>query len=127
MPNRAAKIVLLSVGLAGLSTISPAQDDATYTEYLPGMPPDCEKPFLNVTGLGSTLEGCEAMYKASNFTEWACEDESLFKQRTAPQLLQQYDVKWLANVVNRKKACMDLLARKGKLGLWDKISRWWNP
>jgi hypothetical protein len=127
MPNRAAMIVLLCVGLACLSTTSPAQDDAIYTEYLPGLPPNCEKPLLNTTGLGSTLEGCQSMYKANDFAEWACEDEALFKQHTAPHLLQQSDVKWLANVVNRKKACMDLLAREGKLGWWDRISRWWNP
>ena len=75
---------------------------------------------------GSTLDVCESMYKNGNFIEWGCESEASFRERTAPQLLEQSDMKWLANVVNRKKACMDLLAEKGKLGLWDAISRWWN-
>jgi hypothetical protein len=127
MQNRGAIIASLCFGLTCLPTLSSAQDDATYTEYLPGIPPNCEKPILNISGFGSTLDGCQAMYKANNFIEWACEDEALFKQRTAPHLLQQYDVKWLTNVENRKKACMALLARKEKLGLWDRISHWWNP
>jgi hypothetical protein len=103
-----------------------ADDDAYYTEYLPGMPPNCEEPLLNRFFPGSTLEGCEAMYKADKFIEWACEEESLTKQRIAPHLLTQADVKWLTNVVNRKRACIDLLASKKKLRLWDTISRWWK-
>ena len=51
---------------------------------------------------------------------------ALIKQKTAPHLLKDSDVKWLANVENRKKACMDLLARKGELGVLDSVSRWWN-
>jgi hypothetical protein len=54
-----------------------ADDDAYYTEYLPGMPPNCEEPLLNRFFPGSTLEGCEAMYKADKFIEWACEEEIL--------------------------------------------------
>jgi hypothetical protein len=119
---------MLAAALCAGLTVLPAhaRDDALYTEYVPGFPADCEKPLLNTSGIGSTLEGCEAMYKASNFVEWACEEEAMFKQRTAPHLLQQGDLKWLANLENRKKACMDLLATKGKLGLWDSVSRWWN-
>ena len=126
MRFRATLSVSLIIGLAGWANDLPAQDMAEYTEYLPGMPPNCEKPLLNTLGLGSTLEGCEAMYQKNNFVEWQCEDEALFKQRTAPHLLQQSDVKWLANVVNRKNACIDLLAKKGKLGLWDRLSHWWH-
>jgi hypothetical protein len=103
-----------------------AEDDrANYTEYVPG--PDCEHPRLDRTGFGSTLEMCLSMYKANDFTEISsCEKESLFKQKTAPHLLQDYDLKWLVSTENRKRACMDLLARKGKLGVLDSVSRWLN-
>jgi hypothetical protein len=121
--NRRAVIVSLCVGLAGQPTILFAQDKAVYTEYLSD---NCEKPLLNTLGPSSSLEACQAMYRASNFAELVCEKEALFKQHTAPHLLQQNDVKWLSNVVNRKRACMDLLADKGKLGFWDRISRWWD-
>jgi hypothetical protein len=126
MQNRSAVIVSLCVGFAGQPTILFAQDIAIYSEYVPD--PNCEKPRLeDRMFLGkSTLETCEAMYKADNFTEWLCEREALFKQRTAQHLLQQNDVKWLSNVVNRKGACLDLLANEGKLGLWDRISHWWS-
>jgi hypothetical protein len=70
------------------------------------------------------FDACLMMYKANDFTEGRCERESLFKQRTAPHLLQDYDVKWLSNVDTRKKACMDLLTRKGNLGVLNSISRW---
>jgi len=109
-----AVIILVSIGLADLHSTLLADDFAPYIEYLPS--PNCD----------STLDVCESMYKNGNFIEWGCESEASFKERTAPQLLEQSDMKWLANVVNRKKACMDLLAEKGKLGLWDTISRWWN-
>ena len=92
------------------------QDDfAGYTEYITGLPPNCEKPVLNTLRPGSYLDACEAMYQANNFVEFSCEREALFKQKTAPSLLQEADLKWLSNVVNRKGACMDLLARRGKL------------
>jgi hypothetical protein len=69
---------------------------------------------------------CQGMYDKSSFIEFPCEREALFKQRTAPHLLLQHDIKWLSNVANRKKACMELLAKKGKLSMWDTISRWWK-
>jgi hypothetical protein len=124
MWHGAAIFILVSIGSATLPSL--AEDMAVYTEYVPGFPPNCEKPQLNVSGIGSTLEGCEAMYKRNDYIEWKCEREALFKQQTAPHLLQEYDVKWLNNIVNRKGACVDLLAENGKLGLWDRISRWWK-
>jgi hypothetical protein len=66
------------------------------------------------------------MYEANNFVEFTCEREAFFKQRTAPHLLVQSDIKWLSNVDNRRTACIDLLAEKGKLSMWDTISRWWT-
>jgi hypothetical protein len=133
MQNRSVAIVLLWVGLAGQPTMLLAEDDpdrATYTEYVPdfhAQPPKdgCENPHLDRTNFGSTLAMCEGMYKRNDFTEdHPCESEALFKQRNAPHLLQQSDLKWLANVVNRKRACMNLLADKGKLGVRDRIYRW---
>src|ERR1700726_4002142 len=94
---------------AGFSKTPPkaapvTQDDfADYTEYLAGLPPHCEKPVLNTIRPGSSLDACEAMYQANNFVESTCESEALFKQKTAPALLQEADVKWLSNVVNRKR------------------------
>jgi hypothetical protein len=115
------------------STVAPTkptpEDRAFYTEYLPtlyGLTADCEKPLLNTVMPWSSLEVCEAYYKANNFIELACEREALFKQRTAPHLLDQHDIKWLSNVVNRRRACTELLAQEGKLSMWDKISRWWR-
>jgi hypothetical protein len=124
--SRAAIIILVSIGFAGLPGSSLAEDMAAYTEYLPGMAPSCEKPLLNTTGIGITLERCEVMYEKNNYIEFRCEREALAKQRTAPHLMQEYDAKWVANIINRKKACMDLLANNGKLALWDTVSRWWN-
>ena len=112
-----AVIILVSIGLADLHSTLLADDFAPYTEYLPS--PNCETPRLLqgpfMPSSGSTLDVCESMYKNGNFIEWGCESEASFRERTAPQLLEQSDMKWLANVVNRKKACMDLLAEKGKL------------
>jgi len=123
-----AVIILVSIGLADLHSTLLADDFAPYTEYLPS--PNCETPRLLqrplIPSSVSTLDVCESIYKNGNFIEWGCESEASLKERTAPQLLEQSDMKWLANVVNRKKACMDLLAEKGKLGLWDTISRWGN-
>jgi hypothetical protein len=113
-------------GRSGSPDAALHQDRAIYTEYVPHVPPDCEKPQLDTLRFGSGLGICESMYKSNSFVEWDCEGEALFKQRTAPQLLKDADVKWLSNVANRKKACMDLLAQKGKLGWRDTISRWWN-
>ena len=115
--------ILLSVALVGLPNASLAEDFAPYPEYWAA--PNCEQPKLEPNS-NSSLDVCESMYKKGSFVEWQCESEALFKQRTAPQLLQDYDVKYLANVANRKEACMDLLAKKGELGLWDTISRWWT-
>ena len=97
-----------------------------YTEYLPNWGFDCEKPLLNTLNPWSSLEACEGMYKANYFVEFTCEGEALFKQRTAPHLLVQSEIKWLSNVANRRRACIGLLAEKGKLSVWDKISRWWT-
>jgi hypothetical protein len=126
MRYRAAVATLVFIGFAGLPRTSPAEDVAAYSEYLPAMAPSCEKPLLNATGVRITLERCEVMYEKNNYIEGRCERVALSKQRTASHLLQEYDAKWLANIVNRKKACMDLLENNGKLGLWDTISRWWN-
>jgi hypothetical protein len=104
----------------------PPEDRVFYTEYLPNWGFDCEKPLLNTLNPWSSLEACEGMYKANYFVEFTCEDEALFKQRTAPHLLVQSDIKWLSNVANRRRACIGLLAEKGKLSVWDKISRWWT-
>jgi hypothetical protein len=68
------------------------------------------------------------MYKANSFIDstWTCEREASLKERTAPHLLGQHDIKYLSNVANRRRACIELLARKGKLSICDKISRWWR-
>jgi hypothetical protein len=108
---------------------APHQDKAIYNEYvlgLPFSPNECEHPLRDTFYVGSTLEACEEWYSNNNFIKLECEKEALLKQSTAPHLLKDADVKWLSNVANRKKACMDLLARKGKLGWRDTISRWWN-
>jgi hypothetical protein len=111
---------------------TPREDLAYYPEYVPSSmsgvtaAAGCEEPLVNTLLPWTSLEACHEMYKASSFIEFPCEREALFKQRTAPHLLQQYDIKWLSNVANRKRACMELLAKKGKLTLWDTISRWWK-
>ena len=124
MRYRAAVIILAFIGLIGLPSSLIAEDfTEVYNEYFPT--PNCEEP--QATQGNRSHQWCEDMYnKKGDYALFQCESEALFKQRTAPQLLQQTDVKWLANAVNRKKACMDLLANKGKLGLWDTFSRWWN-
>ena len=111
---------------------APPEDRAYYPEYVPSSSSGftaaagCEEPLLNTLFPWSSLEACQEMYKASNFIEFPCEREALFKQRTAPHLLLQHDIEWLSNVANRKRACMELLAEKGKLSMWDTISRWWK-
>ena len=105
----------------------PPEDRAFYTNYFPtGIPEmNCEKPLLSLQDWIS-LEECRSLYKEGSFIEWDCERETLLKQRTAPRLLEQHDIKWLSNVANRRRVCMNLLAKKGELSMWDKISRWWN-
>ena len=122
-----------SAGVIAMSLVSSlvaaeeVDDRAYYTEYLPGVfPPNCEKPLLNTLSPYSSLEACVAMYQKDYFIEWACEKEALLKQKTNPNLLTQHDIKYLSNVINRKEACMTLLARKGKLSWPDTISRWWK-
>jgi hypothetical protein len=117
---------LLCIYLLFRSTISSAEDQAMYTEFLPGAPPSCQKPILNTSGIGTTLEACEKMYKNNDFAQSTCETEARVKQRTAPDLLEQYEAQWLANLANRKEACLDLLAEKGRLGMLDIMWRWWN-
>jgi hypothetical protein len=124
--KRAAIICLLCFDLVGQSTISSAENQATYTEFLPGVPPNCEQPVLNTSGIGTTLEACEVMYKKNDFAQSTCETEARIKRRTGLHLLQQYDAQWLANLTNRKEACVDLLSEKGRLGLLQMIGRWWN-
>jgi hypothetical protein len=108
------------------SNASAEDDRAIYTEYLPGMPPNCDKPLLDVSMFGSTLETCQQMYQHGDFASWTCEEEALYKQKINPSLITQSDIKWLVNVMNRKRACIALLARTGKLSVKDKFLRWWN-
>ena len=71
---------------------TPPEDRAFYPEYVPGSTSGftaaagCEEPLLNTLFPWSSLEACQEMYKASNFIEFPCEREALFKQRTAPHL-----------------------------------------
>ena len=96
----------------------PPEDRAFYPEYVPSSisgvtaVAGCEEPLVNTLFPWSSLEACQEMYKASSFIEFPCEREALFKQRTAPRLLLQHDIKWLSNVDNRKRACIELLAKK---------------
>jgi hypothetical protein len=116
MRHGAAVFILVSIGSASLRSTLIAEDMAVYTEYLPGDATELRKASVKCVGIGSTLEGCEFMYKKNDYVEWKCESEALFKQQTAPHLLQEHDMKWLTNIVNRKGACLDLLAEKGNLG-----------
>jgi hypothetical protein len=112
--------------LLGQATASLAEGQATYTEFLPGVPPNCERPILNTSGVGTSLDECEAMYRQHDFAEGICEIKARIKRRIALHMLEQYDAQWLANIANRQEACIDLLAEKGRLGLLNELRRWWH-
>jgi len=108
---------LVSIGLADLHSTLLADDFAPYTEYLPS--PNCETPRLLqgplIPSSVSTLDVCESIYKNGNFIEWGCESEASLKEPTAPQLLEQSDMKCQRR--QQKEGMHGFAGRKGKTWL----------
>lgn len=73
------------------------------------------------------LKECARWYRGDDFVHYLFEDDAVQKElRFKGLYLDQYDVNWIMNVVQRRRSCMVLLDRVGFNSPLRRLQRWLN-
>mgnify|MGYP001010791985 CR=1 FL=1 len=109
-------LVLLALASSHLAQAAEAVEEVAtlVREFHPlGSPPVRENPVLKNSYY--KVPECAAMRARGSFAISVFEEEAIARQmRTGPESLDIDDKRWVSNVVNRERECIDLLRRQGQ-------------